>query len=178
MKLVLGVIVTPYQDKPGDAPIPKPKITKSGRLYRATARAAARAFQSPWRHRESGAEDTGTVAEFLEEKYGVMGFFYKKYEAFVAAALADIYRKKLEVMLMGGPIAPSSHTTFLEKVATQFNYFIDRREMDGQVEGVPTKASLDAKTSRFKKGRQKKGPRPSFRDTGNYEGSMRAWVEE
>ena len=177
MKLVLGVVVVPYANKPQDAPRPyKVRVTKSGRLHKADMRAAARAFQAPWRHKESGGEDTSTVAEFLEAKYHVMEVFYERHQALVADALAEHYRGKLESLLLGAPRTEPGGPQFLDKVATAFNRFIDNREMDGMT-GIPTKASLAGRTSRFKRGVQKGGPRPSFRDTGNFEGSMRSWLE-
>jgi hypothetical protein len=176
--LTLGVIEIPYEQKAEDVQhkIPRPHITKKGKLSKVSARAAARAYQSPWRHGESGGQDTGTVAEFLEARYGVMATFYELHEDEIAQALAETYNKKVEMLLSGAPAEQVLEQPFIDPIAVLFNQFIDNREMDGRL-GVPTKASLEGKSSRFKAGRGPK-PRVSFYDTGNFEGSMRAWIDD
>lgn len=126
-----------------------------------------------------GGKSTGDIAEILEEKYHVMENFFQLHESDIAQALEQSIGDKIQDMLNGAPIGGNSMAAAMADIQTLFNRFIDSKEMDGLgYPGVPTKASLLGVNHRMKHPYAKRGPRPSFRDTGTYEGAFRSWIEE
>ena len=127
----------------------------------------------------SSRQTTGDVAEILEARYGIMEKFVELHQDDVAAAVDEAVRGKLENLLMGGP---SGDLLFAEgdlsEVEELFREMLDKEELNGVVPGVPTAASLKGVNHRLRRPYVKRGPRPSFIDTGLYQASMRAWVEE
>lgn len=124
---------------------------------------------------KSNVSMTGDVAEILEEKYGVMQFFFDRYEKEIMASLEEGLQGAFESMLMGAPVNEQPFAAGCSEVEDMFKRFLEAKEMDGQANGVPTKASLMGVSHRFK---SKRGPvRPSFIDTGLYENSFKCWVE-
>lgn len=119
---------------------------------------------------------TGEVAQRLEDDYHVMETFADKHADFIGNSISNDIQHGIEDIMSGAPLAGVSLNGACQKIKVMFNYFIDNMEMNGKP-GVPTKASLRGKNSRFKKGKQK-GVRPSFKDTGLYESSFTAWVTE
>ncbi len=126
---------------------------------------------------------TGDVAEFLEDKYHVMGAFYGRYEGKIANALANALAGALETVRMGGPLSGKPFATAESEIAADFKHFLSSSEIETMgIEGVPTKAALDGKSKRFKRGRNKGKTglpgvrRPSFIDTGLYQASFVDWV--
>ncbi len=66
-----------------------------------------------------------------------------------------------------------------EELGDAFRIFIDQKELDGVIPGVPTQAALRGVNHRLMRPYAKSNPvRPSFKDTGLYEASFRAWVEK
>lgn len=130
----------------------------------------------PSRRAVLGTVTTGDVATFLENKYQVMQMFYEAHEEEIAEALESSLGGALETLLMGGPHTTSAFGAATSDIETLFRKFLESREMDSLVPGVPTKASLEGISPRFKRG---KGPvRPSFIASGLYENSFTAWVDE
>ena len=123
----------------------------------------------------SGGQTTGDVAAILEEKYGIMQFFFDHHAADIAQVLEGQMQGALDNLLMGAPVPDNPLAGAESRIQALFNAFLDAREMDNQVEGVPTKAAEEGKSSRFKK--KKGSPRPSFIDSGLYEASFKAWIE-
>lgn len=119
---------------------------------------------------------TGDVADILEGRYHVMEHFAQIHQADVAAALEDGLAGALETLMMGGSPAASLFATAEGEIEESFKRMIETKELDRLgYPGVPTQASLDGRSSRFKR---RRGPaRPSFVDTGLYVGSFKAWVE-
>ena len=135
-----------------------------------------------WPYAYQGAEavTTGDVAGWLEDKYGVMQFFFDEHKQEIADNLAESARGALESFLMGAPKSRHPLIQGTDKIEWMFQKFIDNKEMDGRVEGVPTQASLEGISHRFKDAGNKKGgrnPRPSFQDTTMYEDSFTVWVD-
>jgi hypothetical protein len=124
----------------------------------------------------SGTQTTGDVATWLEDKYHVLEIFYNQHQEEIVGALENGLAGSLENMMLGAPVNANIFGTAESEITTLFRKFIESKEMDHLgYPGVPTKASLKGVNHRLK---LKKGPvRPSFRDTGLYEASMRAWVE-
>lgn len=121
---------------------------------------------------------TGDVAEWLENKYHVMELFHEENREFIQGALEQSLQGQLEDILMGAPIQTQS--PFAEgtsEIEARFKKFLSNREVEHLgVPGVPTQAAKDGISHRFKK-KKKKGPRPSFIDTGLYQSAFKAWVE-
>lgn len=122
------------------------------------------------------------VATILEAKYGVMEFFWQTHQQEIVEELSDAIVGSLESLLQGKPPGSDPHAQASPQIERMFNNFLDRKEMDNKVAGVPTEASLMGVSHRFKKKRKKwvrsvGMTRPSFIDTGTYENSFRAWVD-
>lgn len=171
--LIFGVDDIPYVRLP-DNTTPRmhkpPKIGKNGQPLRARKPTAPTSIGV---HTESGAQTTGDVAGWLENKYHVMEIFYELHEEEIVEIIGRWYLTQHEAAMMGG--SPNMQG-FIDEIAVLFHQFIDTKEMDGTATpGVPTKASLKGIDHRRKNNRGVPG-RPSFRDTGNYEDSFRAWL--
>ena len=120
---------------------------------------------------------TGDVAGFLERKYGVMYAFWLVHQEEILTDMEDAIAGQLENVLMGVPFTDEPFAGSNGKVEKRFQQFLYTREVENLgLTGVPTKAALDGVNHRLKSG---KGPRrPSFIDTGLYENSFVAWVDE
>lgn len=126
----------------------------------------------------NGGKSTHEVARILEDKYGVIGYFYRTHKPDVKSALTESVRGAIDNLIMGAPSSVSPFAEGTDKIETAFRQFLSNAEMDGHIDGVPTKASLAGYSKRFKqKSKKDRGRRPSFIDTGLYQSSFRAWVE-
>ena len=124
-----------------------------------------------------GRQTTGDVAGWLESKYGVMGKFYERHEQDVANDLAESVKNAAEAMMMGAPATLDPFGAATSQIETRFKQFLSNKEMDALgVPGVPTAASLKGVSHRFKRPYVRRGPRPSFVDTGTYQSSFKAWL--
>lgn len=123
-----------------------------------------------------GGQTTGSVAQILEAKYGVMAKFVQDHEQEIADALAESVGNAIHNMMAGNAPQVDPFGAATARVEEMFRDALDNHEMDGRIPGVPTKAALRGVSHRFV---NKKGPkgRSSFVDTGLYEGSFRCWVE-
>jgi hypothetical protein len=174
--LNLGVVEVPYQHE-GERP--PPRKTKSGRIHKSDA---ARAAQDAWAgefgfgHTQDQPATTVTVAMALEERYHVLETFVEHHTADIGEAVNNSIEGALENLHMGMPMGdPFSEAG--QEIASGFRTFLMTAEIETLgVEGVPTQASIDRQSLRFKN-KHGNAPRPSFVDTGTYEASMRAWIE-
>lgn len=123
----------------------------------------------------NGKTTTGDVAEILENKYGVMGYFWELNKFKIVNAVEGALEGALETILMGGQVTADPFLAGTSDIEAQFQHFLDSKQMDGKVGGVPTAASLKGVSHRFK--RKRGPPRPSFIDTALYEHSFKCWVE-
>ena len=121
-------------------------------------------------------ETTGDIAQILEDKYEVMGTFWRLHGQEVADEMTKSLQGALENIALGAPPTLDPTGSAMQFAMQKFRDFLTNKEMDGAVPGVPTKASLDGTSHRFK---NKKGApgRPSFVDTGLFEASFKAWFE-
>lgn len=122
---------------------------------------------------EGDSVTTGDVAEFLEDKYGIMAHFFWLYGPIISELMADSIAGQLENIIAGAPPSDDPFAEAMSKVHDLFSGFLDDEEMKG-MPGVPTLRALMGISKRFKN--QKGPPRPSFIDTGTYQAAMRAWV--
>ena len=163
--LILGVINVPYDNGGKSSGRKVPKKPRSGKKAPPTTKS-----------RSTEPTDTATVATILEDKYGVMGLFAENHKEQITGALVDSLKGALEDLFAGSPVK-NPYAGAQDQIAADFRNWL----MTGQIEqlgvaGVPTQAAIDRRSLRFKN-KKSAGPRPSFIDTGAYEGSFRAWVE-
>lgn len=125
----------------------------------------------------SGSKTTGDVATILESKYGIMSFFYEKYETQIMTKLEESFAGAARSMALGAGVTMDPSAGAATEIEAMFRDFLANKEMDGQVAGVATQASLDGVSHRFAQPYKKRRPRPSFIDTGLYEGSFKVWVD-
>lgn len=126
----------------------------------------------------NGGKTTYEVAKILEDKYGVIGYFYRTHKDDVHASLNESVRGAIDNLLMGAPSSVSPFAEGADKIETVFRQFLSNAEMDGHIDGVPTKAALAGYSKRFKqKSKKSRGSRPSFIDSGLYQSSFRSWVD-
>jgi hypothetical protein len=119
---------------------------------------------------------TGDVATFLEHRYGVMGAFVRVHEKDIASAVESSLEGALESLLMKQYVDPWARG--MSKIGQEFRDFISSREAERVgIPGTPTRAALMGVNHRlahpYAKGNMR---RPSFRDTGMYTNSARAWI--
>lgn len=138
----------------------------------------------PYRARSGGrgkkavrAITTSQVAQILEDKYGVIATYFSKDQKVVVAGLEKGLTQSLEALLMGQHVNPWAPATAL--IEQRFRDFINSRQAERVgIPGTPTKAALLGINHRYKHPYAKRNPRrPSFRDTGLYVTSFRAWVD-
>lgn len=124
---------------------------------------------------------TGEVAQILEDNYGVMQTFVDTIgQDSIAKVLERSVVNAVEAMVMGSNSASINLTAEGEgEIEGAFRQFLEQQDMDGRVDGVPTKASLAGVSHRFKKPTAAaNSSRPSFIDTGRFSASFRAWTDE
>jgi len=100
------------------------------------------------------------VAEWLEKNYGIVETFSKMYADRIAREVQEV------LLFYAMRHRPYPRVMVLEESTNLFRYALTNRKFDGVIAGVPTKRSLT------RKGRFKKGKRPSFVDTGLYRKSL------
>jgi hypothetical protein len=149
LKIHLGVIDLPYQEFSMGP-------TKGGKVERAT---------------------TGDVAEWLEDKYEVMGRFVELHADDIAKSIENSLAGALNSLMQGAPATLNPFGTAMSDIETLFKFtYLDKEEIVGTgAEGVPTAAAKKGVNHRLKLKRGAK--RPSFIDTGQYQTTMKAWTE-
>ncbi len=126
--------------------------------------------------------DTGIVAEFLEADYGIMQAFAREdvRGKDIVRAVEDSLESALKTLVTTNSAKISlPWTAASADIESAFRDFIDSREAERVgIPGTPTKAALAGVNHRLKHPYRKTNPRrPSFRDTGMYVRSFRAWVD-
>jgi hypothetical protein len=128
--------------------------------------------------RTAATVTTGDVAGWLENRYGVMQTFYDAHQDSVVEKMTESVRDAMEALMQGAPATLDPFGAATSEIEGQFKRFLSTREMDKLgVTGVPTQASLEGRSSRFKS-KKSGAPRPSFIDTGLYQSSFKAWVDD
>jgi hypothetical protein len=117
---------------------------------------------------------THEVAEFLEKRYGVIEHFVGDNETAIRALIKRQSERHAKAVVAG---REPSLNPMLAEIKGMFQSFILAKRLDGRIAGVPTKASLRGVNHRLKRPYAKRGPRPSFFDTGLYVSAFKAWVE-
>lgn len=132
---------------------------------------------------------TAQVANWLEEKYGIIAQLVAQKETEIRDHLESNLQKSLEEMLAGLPVRdPFGTGTSL--IARDMRNWLSLQEVEKVgIPGVPTRAALMGVSSRsksglkgvsmkqFEKGVRRGKRRPSFIDTGLMERNYRCWTE-
>lgn len=126
--------------------------------------------------RRINALTTGDVAQFLEDKYGVMAAFYRVHEKDVVGAVEKSLGGALESLVMGQVIDPWG--SGMQTIQSAFKNFIASQEVERVgIAGVPTQAALRGVNHRLKRPYARSNPRrPSFIDSSLYLTNFRAWM--
>lgn len=112
---------------------------------------------------------TGDVAEILEAKYHVMEHFSELCRNDIMKSMETSLAGALEGILQGAPKDIPGFAGAESAIKARFDQFVTLKEMDALgYPGIPTQASLDGVSHRFKNPYKKRPPRPSFIDTGLY----------
>jgi hypothetical protein len=127
----------------------------------------------------TGGQTTGDVAEILEDKYHIMEIFFEEHQKEIAVAVEESIGDALETLLSGHSPGGNATAAASADIETLFKRFISNGEMDSLgYPGVPTAAALAGVNHRlahpYAKGN---AARVSFRDTGLYEASFKAWID-
>jgi hypothetical protein len=151
-KLVLGVIDMPYGHAYGEDTI-DPNIT------------------------------THQVAVKLEKRYRIMHSFYEAHKVEISQDIADAYGAMISNLFNGRPLRKDQAMgQATSRIPALFHKFLDTKQLDGTMPGIPTKRSLEGISHRKKKRvHHKKGQvivRPSFEDSLLYRNSFKAWMTE
>ena len=122
------------------------------------------------------ASTTGDIAEILEDKYGIMEFFWNRYQKDIMSAMEEGLEEAFTSFLMGAPLEANAFAAGEAVTEDLFRKFLIHQGMDYEINVVPTAASIKGVNHRMK---IKRGPpRPSFIDTGLYESSFKCWVDK
>lgn len=140
---------------------------------------------------------TYDVGMELEKDYGLFSAFAEFYEHSIDQAIDRDLNVAIEKLLSGEKVAkdlPAIFGSSTSAIDTMFRNFLDSSVIEGMGKpGVPTKAALEGKRTRFKgkgssagswvKGKRGGtsvgyGPRrPSFIDSGILRASFKSWVD-
>ena len=131
------------------------------------------------RRSRASTKTTGDIATYLEDKYHVLEHFYELHQKDIAKSLEKSLAGSLETMLMGGPApAAPSFASAESEIETMMKDMISKQELDSLgYPGIPTLAALRGVNHRMLHPYARRPPRPSFRDTGLYQSSLKAWMD-
>lgn len=124
------------------------------------------------------AKSTGDVAEILETKYGIIQAFWRAHGQDYVDDLVMGSVQAMEAAVSGRAMTSDPRTT-LGEIGHGFRQFISSREAERVgLRNVPTEAALRGISHRRRHPYARRNPRrPSFRDTGLYMASFRAWMD-
>lgn len=128
----------------------------------------------PYGYGENPEKTTYEVARDLEARYRLFTHFFHMHQDEIVAEIGSELAYSLINQIEQG--VESNIDLNLDGTKLLFNQFLENQELDGKVDGVPTKASLKGVNSRLKK--QEGPPRPSFIDGGLLQTSFHAWIEK
>jgi hypothetical protein len=165
--ITLGFLNLPYMRENIQSPITAARIERR------------RIREGGKRKYYSRTRTTEQVSGYLENKYHILDMFWKKHEDDIEQLVSDIYEERLQQVMEGKLRIPEDNFARLArpavpKIERMFRSFLDNREMDGMVSGVPVKAAIKGKKSALI---HRKPGRQSFINTGLYRAAFRATVE-
>lgn len=122
---------------------------------------------------------TADVAERLEDNYGIMETFARQdvHGKDIVRVVENSLESALKSLVGGGPAVPP-WSDGMREIESAFRDFIDSREAERVIPNAPTRAALMGVNHRLAHPyRKSNARRPSFRDTGLYLRSFRAWMD-
>jgi hypothetical protein len=126
--------------------------------------------------RPSGAQTTGDVAGYLENKYHIMEHFYQVRQKQIVGDLEKSLQGALENLLLGAPVTSAPFAEAASSIEDRFKKFLGNREIEKLgYPGIPTKAALRGVNHRLSLNRGAR--RPSFIDTGLYQSSFKVIID-
>ena len=124
-------------------------------------------------------KNSAQVAAELEERYGIVETFVRMEEDFIISIIEDKMGEDLdEIIGMSSISKKGISDQDTDKIVERFKRDIAHRRFDGLIPGVPTLASIRGVLHSRRHPYARRASRPSFRDTGNYVNSFRAWTED
>lgn len=129
---------------------------------------------------KSGNQTTGDVAEILEDNYKVMEHFYELHGDEIAKSLEESVAGGLDSILTDqAPLTIDVFGDAMGEIEAMFRTMLDTKELERQgYLGIPTQAARDGVNHRFARPYVKRASRPSFIDSGLFQSSFKAWMEE
>ena len=116
-------------------------------------------------------ETTGEVAQYLEDKFGVMQTFFDMNSGYIADRIENSLAGSIETLVMKGSPQEDIFASGMSDVEHRFREYITMQE-----HGIQLKS--EAQGSRFKMQYKKvKAKKIAFVDTGLYRRSFKAWVD-
>lgn len=134
---------------------------------------------SPSQKAYGQGKTTLQVAKELEDKYGIVETFADMNHDYFTGLFEDIFLDQFEeVVAMKKPSKTGITNKQTDKIEAKFRESLSKQKYDGVIPGVPTLASLRGVSHLRQHPYAKSAPRPSFIDTGMYQRSFRAWIEQ
>lgn len=121
---------------------------------------------------------TGEVAEILEHKYGIVGYFWETHKEDIFKMLHESVVEALDAQIVGKVITLDPTADAAVNIQNLFKKFLADKEMDlSGIPGIPTMASILGVNHRLSQPKAKSNPiRPSFIDTGLYASAFRVYI--
>lgn len=142
----------------------------------------ARRPRQPTRTHQAYGEGKTTeqVAKELEDKYKIVETFWQLEEDNFVELLEEAFAEDIEDVMQMSEVKKAKGISDKEtdKIEARFRQNLSSRRYDGMLPGVPTTAAQRGVSHLKQRPYAKRGPRPSFVDTGMYQRSFRAWVED
>lgn len=128
--------------------------------------------------RGARGQTTADVAEILEDKYHVMGAFWRGHGDDVAGYMEQGLQQAVDALLAGTARVENPFAAAMDKTTHDLKVFLSSQEAEKVgIPGTPTQAALRGVNHRRRHPYRRSNPRrPSFIDSGLYEASMRAWI--
>ena len=122
---------------------------------------------------------TYQVAEFLEEKYGIMQAWWDNHGEEVAEKMEVGVQSAIDAVMENRRQANDPFGSAMNFAEHSFKNFLSSMEAERVgIPGTPTKAALRGVRHRKKGYKAVIGPRrPSFIDSGMYEANFKAWID-
>jgi hypothetical protein len=123
---------------------------------------------------------TTDVAADLEARYKIVETFWETEEDNFVEVIEEAFADDIENVMQMGQVPKTGGISDKEtdKIEKKFMQNLQSRKYDGVLPGVPTTAAQRGVSHLHRHPYAKRAPRPSFIDTGMYQRSFRAWVEE
>ena len=146
-----------------------------------TASAKKRAPKRPSRAQLAYGQGKTTtdVQKELEDRYKIVETFFEMNEDYIVGLVEDMLSEDIEtVMSSEEPSTEGLSFKETDKIETRFRRALSSEEFNGVIPGVPTRTARQGVSHLRRHPYAARSARPSFIDTGLYQRSFRAWVEE